>query len=144
MSWAKIEIHFQPEVDDPNDVMLFLSNYFKDVHGVPTGTVLFMGYGTDAEPPLTMTVTQQQRLGLKQSATAPTAHRTVTPIPMLQAGYSKADLMLAADRLIQMHTDHTGLKKIQAIKDLRIVAHLGLKEAKDAIDDAVQRAGGRP
>lgn len=48
MTWAKIEIEFQPDMHDPNDVMLMLANYFQ-ADGIPTAVVALTGYAPEAQ-----------------------------------------------------------------------------------------------
>lgn len=47
--WAKIEIEFQPETHDSNDVMLMLATYFKGEDGFPTAVVTLTGFAPDAD-----------------------------------------------------------------------------------------------
>lgn len=97
MAWAKIEIEFQPEMHDPNDVMLMLANYFQQ-DGIPTAVVVLTGYAPD-EP-----------VGVNAYASI-------------------------ADQLWAKYPN----QKITAIKEMRGITGLGLKEAKDEIDAAAAR-----
>lgn len=104
--WAKIEIEFQPEKYDPNEVLTFLYDHFKTKEGVPTAVVRLIA---------------------------------VAPQPQLD------DLARLADQVWAMWRNPPGAvgtpsgAVIQAIKDLRGQAKIGLKEAKDAIDAARAR-----
>lgn len=51
MAWAKIEIEFQPDMHDANDVMLMLANYFQQ-DGIPTAVVTLAGFAPDADSAL--------------------------------------------------------------------------------------------
>lgn len=145
MGWARIEIEIDTERHDIQETMAFFVEHFKADDGAPTATVELLGFGPDDEAPLRLTTTQQARMGLQttaarlgmQGGSISSPVPTVSPgFAPLHYGYTKGDLEAKADEILA----HWGTnKKIQAIKDMRSVSNLGLKEAKDAIEAAVAR-----
>lgn len=109
MGWAKIEIEFQPETLDPNEVMAHLLEHFRTPEGVPTVNATLVAFGDE-----------------------------------LVDESSSNRVMGASDPLkgaLHLSAIYGTGKKIQAIKDMRVRYGIGLKEAKDYIDDAYRQLG---
>lgn len=132
MSWAKIEIEFPPDTLDTNEVMQFLADHFKHPSGVPTATITLVSTGAEEPPEPPIAVSRPllsgtaQSLGMSRRATW-----------MGSSKHAPTSVTQAADELaIAMPRS-----KIAAIKEMRTHYGVGLKEAKDYIDEAWKRAG---
>lgn len=137
MGWAKIVIEFQPERHDPNDVLVFLAEHFSNDDGVPNATITFAGVAPDDPVPGYCTKCGRPiHVGpCTPVYQAPSATRTGHGVT-LPYSPTPVDLARAADQLFAFYP----MQKIMAIKEMRILAGIGLKEAKDLIDDASMRA----
>lgn len=113
--WAKIEIEFQPERHDPNEVMLFLLEHFRDDNGVPTANVLLVGAGMEQEI---------------EDGIWPFRNQPPTDPE------KGADAIWAA---FKTTSPYGSSEKIKAIKEMRVAYNIGLREAKDYIDRANMR-----